>query len=387
MADNEARSIGISLDDMSQLGFSANQKALAGGGQLVEESLSNAMTNNVYGINHRQTPLAVPLNRDRYGYTFFTRPQLNLQDVNLRNIRRMYPLLTTKQNSYLRIIRCLLDPRILHGYSVGRQDDDRSVQPLVCDLVDNYNPFISVLTNQLTSISGWPDLDVQTFTGRPGPYKEEWSIADGTTIDYSAYNVTATFRNSRGDPISSLFSYWANYMSYAFEGVLSPYPDFIIENEIDYNTRIYRLVMDPTNRVVTRIAACGAAFPIGNNTGTMYDFDSTKPYNDANSEITIPFRCMGFIENDDILIRTFNRTVQIFNPSMKDGPREGGEMTLIPQNLLDVMNNRGAPRINPKTRVLEWWMYTPDYEARLQAYQNLDSALDNVMGLNLIPTA
>ena len=51
-------------------------------------------------------------------------------------------------------------------------------------------------------------------------------------------------------------------MSLVFEGKLVPYFDYMAENTIDYNTRIYRLVTDSTHMYVTKIAATGYAFPI-----------------------------------------------------------------------------------------------------------------------------
>ena len=53
-------------------------------------SVDKAIGNNLFGINHRQIPGLVPSNKDIYGFTFFTRPQLNLQTDNIRNERRFY---------------------------------------------------------------------------------------------------------------------------------------------------------------------------------------------------------------------------------------------------------------------------------------------------------
>ena len=50
-------------------------------------SIERASANNLYGINHRLIPGVVPSNKDRYGLTFFVRPQLNMSQDNIRNIR------------------------------------------------------------------------------------------------------------------------------------------------------------------------------------------------------------------------------------------------------------------------------------------------------------
>lgn len=352
MSDSNEPVVNVTLDDLFNLTPSGPQ--------------STAISNNLYGINHRQTASPVPINKDQYGLTFFTRPQLNLSAANLRNVRLFTPLLTQNPTSYQRVIRCLLDPRLLHG------NGDNEV--LTCPFVDNSQAFIPLLTNHLTSLSGWPDIEVPVFTAKEGAYKEGYAMVDGITVNHTTYDVTANFRNSRGDPITNFFYYWSHYMSNVFEGMLLPYTDYIVENMIDYNTRIYRLVLDESKSKVQSIAACGASFPTAVSIGGKFDFSIEKPYNEANKEISIPFKCMGAIYNDDILIFEFNKTVEIFNSEMRDENRDS-VMLNIPQDLLSLFNNRGYPRINPDDYSLEWWISKEQYQSKLQAAAQLDKDL------------
>lgn len=349
--------LNLSIDDLSQTSAVGN--------------ISRAITDNLYGFNHRQTPSPIPINKDHYGLTFFTRPQLNFTTGNLRNIRRMIPLLTEEPMSYQRAIRCLLDPRAMVGY--------KDFSPMSCPLIDNTQAFIPILTNHLVSISGWQDIVVPTFTSKDGAYKESYSMVDGVTVNYTTYDITATFRNSRGDPITSMFYYWAHYMANVFEGTLMPYPDFVMTNELDYNTRIYRLVLDSSKKYVQRIAATGASFPTGVPIGGIFDYSSEKPYNDVNSEIAIPFRCSGAIYNDDILIYSFNKTVQIFNNQMVDGNRESA-MIQIPAQYLTLFNNRGYPRIEPETYELQWWISKASFERKKEAFDATMKSYDLMQG-------
>lgn len=322
-------------------------------------SIERASANNLYGINHRLIPTAVPSNKDRYGLTFFVRPQLNMTQDNLRNIRYFYSLLTSNNTSIQKVVRCLLDPRIVPGIEFvrGGGENKKSLRlpGSQCPLVDNQNPFIPILTNNLISISGWPDLTVPTFTSEPGQYKEAYSQADGVSRNFESFDIDASFRNVRGDPIIMLFYVWCHYQALVFEGKMVPYFDFLAENEIDYNTRIYRLVMDSTNMYVTKIAATGAAFPISVNMSSFFDFNNEKPFNDQSREISVRFRCMGAEYLDDVLIYEFNRTVEIFNPDMRDTRRDSSMVKVAP-SLLTLFNNRGYPRINYNTYELEWYV-------------------------------
>lgn len=315
-------------------------------------SVEKAIGNNLYGFNHRQIRTSVPINKDTYGLTFFTRPQLNMQGDNIRNIRRFYPLLTTNPVTIHRYVRCMLDPRL-------------AADNITCPLVDNQQAFITILSNNLTNISGWPDMVVPTFTTKEGLYKEAYSQVDGIVENYSAYNINATFRNTRGDPIVYLFYIWAFYQSLVFQGLIVPYPDYIIQNRLDYNTRIYRLILDVNKRYVTKIAACGVAFPISDPIGQFFDYSDEKPYNDQSRDITIQFQCLGAQYFDDILVKEFNQTVQIFNPEMRDEFRDGTLVKLSP-NLIGYFNNRGYPRINPDDYELEWWVPYEFFVARTQ---------------------
>lgn len=313
--------------------------------------LDKAIGNNLYGLNHMQTPGAVPSNKDVYGLTFFVRPQLNLQADNIRNYRKLSHLLNQVETSVQRYVRCMLDPRLIHGYTFN----NHTIPTIRCPLVDNANSFIPVLTNNLVSISGWPDLAVPTFTSDPGLYREQYSQVDGIVNNYESYQLTATFRNTKGDPILYMFYVWLHYMSCVFEGRMSPYIDMITENEIDYMTRIYRITLDQQKKTVTKIIACGAAFPLSDPIGSFGDFNIEHPYNDQNKEIPIRFQCLGFECFDDILVKEFNDSIQIFNGGMRDGVREG-RMFKLEKDITHLFKYKAYPRIEPNTYELEWWV-------------------------------
>jgi len=321
-------------------------------------SLDKAIGNNLYGINHQQIPGKVPSNKDTYGLTFFVRPQLNLQKDNIRNSRLFSSLLTDEVKTIQSFVRATLDPRIINGYSLYKDNSATFNQPGVnIPIVDNLNAFIPILTNDITAISGWPDITAPVFTSKTGLYNESYSMVDGVTRNFETFDLQASFRNTKGDPILFLFYVWLHYSSLVFEGVLVPYLDFITENEIDYNTRIYRLVLDQQKNEVRKIAATGASFPISVSAGSYFDYNNEKPYNDQNNVITIAFKSMGVNYQDDILIKEFNDTVTIFNPSMGDKLRKT-EMSKITKQMIAVygLNNRGYPRIDPVNNELEWYV-------------------------------
>ncbi|MBE0438201.1 MAG: hypothetical protein IBX57_00345 [Gammaproteobacteria bacterium] len=336
-------------------------------------SLSSAQSDNLRGINLNLSGTPAPKNQDSYGYTFFTRPDLNMSYDNLAMNRMLTPLLTDDTKSMARALRCMLDPR-------GERQGQQSIKS---EIFNYRQAFLPVLTNNLINISGWPDIVADTYTSKEGVYKESYSMVDGTTHIFNTFDITANFRNIQGDPITLLFAVWVTYQSMVYDGTMVPYPDLILENEIDYNTRIYRLVMDETYKYVQKIAACGAAFPLAAPLGASFNYSNETNYNQDNDQISIPFRCMGVNYLDPILVKEFNQTVVNKFPSMSDKSNnrnhlmvqisdtesygDDGNFSVNPKygaigrTLMNLLNYSLYPRINPDTMELEWWTTKSEY--------------------------
>ncbi len=271
-------------------------------------SRQSALSDNLRGFNiATEGVAAVPPNTDRQGYVFFTRPQLNLRARNCIRHRMMYNLLTYNESSLQTWVRATLDPRL---YS-------NSGEFAKSPLVQNENPFIPLLTNSIRSLSGAPDLIVPTYTSQEGVRKEVHSMVDGPMEYLQDFDMDATFASTQDDPISQLFYTWELYETLVSSDVLNPYADMLVENEIDYNTRIYRIITDKSGKYVNKIAACGAAFPISLPTGEFANFNRDTPINTSQKDIPIRFKCNGAMYNDPILFTSFNEVVKIFNPDFR----------------------------------------------------------------------
>lgn len=351
--DGSSQKIRTALDDVF---------ARSGTGQL-----STAMFDTIFGLNHRSQPNNVPINKDYYGLTFFTRPNMNMTAQNLRQSRLFTPMITTNSNSLPRWVRAALDT------DAGLRGHDTK-------LVDNQQAFIPILTNQLENIAGWPDVTLPTFTSKPGLYQEEFGYADGTTKNFKSYDIRANFRNIQGDPITALFLSWVHYASLVSEGILVPYPPYILNNTVDYNTRIYRLVLDPSRMYVQKIAACGAAFPLDSPIGNAFNFDLDGPINQGNNKISISFRCFGAMYNDPILFYEFNQTVVNANKDM-GGTNDDRAKRLhkLQPGEFNLFNHRGYPYIDVDTGELQWWIKLAEYDAVING-STVDDPTNDIVG-------
>lgn len=333
-------------------------------------ALNTSMGSAFYGINHRQTPTPIPINKDNYGLVFFTRPQLNLSTENIRAERFMGPLLTKQEASIQRIIRMYLDPRL------GASDD-----AMKSPFVDNKNAFMPLLTNHCISCTGWQDVFLDTYTSQPGAYREVYSQTDGVFKNYTTYDISATFRSMPGDPILHLMLFWEFYQAAVFEGKLIPYPDFLVQNEVDYNTRIYRLVLDQSKRYVQKIACTGASFPINAPIGNAFNYENTEPINLSNKEVTIQFKSIGARYMDDIVVHDFNKVVGIFNPDMRYSDMSKSKaMVKVHMAELPLFNGMGYPYIEPNTKELQWYVPKADYNRVITAYNRHEIALVSAIG-------
>lgn len=311
------------------------------------------ISESFYGLNIVGRSAPIPLNTENHGFTFFTRPCMNLSYDNLQVDRLLSNLLMESPDSVQRMIRAYLDP-------LAHRED------LACPGVDPLNPFIPLLSNNLVSMTGWEDFTVRSYTSSPGLYREEYSYVDDVPYSYNAFPLTGTFRNLPGDPITFMMLLWGWYQALVYEGRLMPYPELVLNNEIDYNTRIYRLVMDATRTYVTRIGACGAAYPVSAPIANSFNFSAEgteSPFQTAKDTVTINFQAMGFTYYDHILVYEFNTLGEIFNSNLKDGKRESVMQKLRPWER-EYFNYRSYPRINPASMELEWWVPKNYYESR-----------------------
>ena len=323
---------------------------------------SGASTYTIFnGVNNQGGNPLLPPNVDNQGLTFFTRPCMNLSYNNTKNIRKFAGLglssgdLTAASNeagvkdNMGNVIRCTLMP-------VAFDPDGKSGRS---PIVDDKSPFIALLTNSLLTLSGWPDFAPDTYTSNEGISKEVVSWIDGKPNIYEAFDMTANFVNMEGDPITDLFHIWTEYGTRVLEGSMIPFPFNMAENRVDYQTRIFRLILDKSRKFVQNISST-IAYPTAAPIGAKFNYSNETPLTDEAGQVSVPFRCLGATYDDPILRTEFNRTVELTSPEMHVSNRE----TLM-QKLSDtekaMFNYKAYPYISDENE-LEWWVEKPVYD-------------------------
>lgn len=302
--------------------------------------LDSALTSTIYGIDIFGTGSPAQQTHEQFGLTFFTRPMLNLSYDNITVDRTLNPLGTLEPLSIGRYVRAMLDP--LGNYN--------------CPLVDQTNIFLPLLSNTCESLSGWQDPIIDTYQSPSGIKKESWSIADSSNKVYQVMQLSSSFRNTRGNILGYMFHVWQTYMGLMYEGVVDPYPSFIRHFTIDYQTRIYRLILDNTRTYVQEIVMCGAAFPLANNAGSRANYNRTQVLNQEVDTYSQTWQAMGAFYYDTGAMYDFNEASSLLKPDFAN-PRERMKRyrRLWPSEY-KIFTYRCFPQINTKTARLEWWV-------------------------------
>lgn len=306
--------------------------------------IHNAATLSFFGHNMHNGGIAVSPNHDNQGLVFFTRPSMNLSYNNLLPHRKLHYLLSPLPLSNGRAIRAYLDPW-------GAKADPS----VASSMVNNFNPFIPLLDNLLESLSGWPDTVIDTYVSDQGYMREQWGMVDGTDKIYSSFDLTATFRNIKGDPLIPMFRAWTSYASLVYQGLMAPYPEHLLNNEIDYQARIYRFVLDESRRYVNNCSCCGAGFPTTLPDASKFDYSRSDPVQEGTKQLNISFKCFGAMYDDIWVVEAFNRTVASEYIKMDDSLRSNA-MVKVDVRERHIYNYWAYPRVDPQTMEFEWWV-------------------------------
>jgi len=322
---------------------------------------SAVITNNMYGMEHTGYSYPLPPSMSRTGFVFLTRPQLNMTKWNLRRSRSFMNLLNRNEKSIASWIRNTLDPRLGRRMPTSLKKEQKLVGEQYefhpCPLVDERYGFIPLFTNSVTKMSGLPDKITGKFVSEPNLYKSVYQQVDSSSNLREPVTLDFTARNTLGDPLMHLLDVWADYSMAVFDGTLDPYFDMCVLNEKDYETRVFRIVLDETGRFVEHIVAAYPGFSEGMNISNFFTFDREKTFVEGNNEIQFRLSVPGVEYNDPVLVYEFNKIVTTFNDDMVPKRRDRLMKKLIIGTNRNSDNFRAYPYIDPEDLEFSWWTY------------------------------
>lgn len=306
-------------------------------------SVSKALSNSMHGINISGTPIINNYESAYHELVFFVRPKFNMTSVNLQNDRRTANLLTKSNNTIGSYIRGVLDYRL---------SAKNKVDPA---MLDNELPFISLFTNEIMTLSGWPDNIMPTYVTSAGKMGEQYLQADGQAEFHGKFDLQAKFKRVPGNIVSRVIDTWVLMMSLQNQSIVAPYFKDELDGVRNMDTRIYHLVLDSTRRLVTAIAATGISLPTVSSRGGMFDYNRNEKA--VSKEFDIKFECTGAYYDDPISIQEFNMTTARINTGIRKMLKgEPHNMFKVPHQYHELVRYNGYPIIDVDTMEFNIWL-------------------------------
>lgn len=288
--------------------------------------------NNIFqNFNSRLDRLGgtyVPLNTLNSGYTFITRPRLNLTGANIHNNAIMTTLYANDPKSVAFMMRMLLDtrasrgsalylgPGIDSGATLTNEILDLHKRSIESPLFDVYNPFMTPLCNGLKGISGFPDFNLETEENSGDFHSGNFTYAKGSDFNNRSCEMSLEFRDCQGSVILSLFYYWCLYIALQAKGILVPYPDDEFEQRLNYTVSIYRFIMDPSRRNVLWWAKATGCFPKSVPIGSLFNVNQDEITLESAMNFSIPFTANDVKVNDPAILLDFNILMRRYCPDI-----------------------------------------------------------------------
>lgn len=267
-----------------------------------------------------------PLNYMKTGFTFITRPRLNMTSANLRQ----HPLLTTLQsldpNSVPFMVRALLDTKMSRGESLfrgagsfGNSEDEMDEFANLCahsGLFDPLNPFFTPLQNGLVGISGFPDINIETETTDGDFHSGDFTFAAGSDMGIRSQELSLEFVDVQGSINLSIFFFWCAVMALQRRGTLMPYPDDEYENRLNYTVSIYRFVLDPSMKTILWWNKATGCFPKNAPVGALFNIQQGEVNISSATRFSIPFTANVCEWNNPAILQDFNLLMQRYNSNI-----------------------------------------------------------------------
>lgn len=304
-------------------------------------------------------PAMMPLADDTIGLSFVTRPQLNLADDNIKRSERLKVLMKGGQYSIASYIRGILDERWGAANKVVG--------------LNNLMPFIPVLTEYLKTSTGFGDLQMQIKTTEPGIRDQVYQRVDSKLEENGLFTMSQTYFNPKPSIIPALFQFWESYISEVTSGdrLVSPRFKYLFGNRIDFDCRIYHLIMGADGEFLSHIFATVQSIPVTFPAGSQANIDNTQNTlrGEGQDDFSVQFSSTAMRFNEDGLISSFNDHSYNYNPNLRPQVRDRFFRMLQPSEyqaynygayplLLGVRNDRrGGVGIGRDGIKLTWWVH------------------------------
>lgn len=245
----------------------------------------------------------VQINSELVGLTFFTKPRLNLSTTSLRQDPQLAMMDTLDPLSLMFSLRCNLDTVFMKSRVAAEIAE-------ISPWVNPQSPFNIPLGNTIIGMSGWPDFNLEYETSEAGYFAEDMTLARGSDRGRRTYDISCTFRDIQGGYIMAYFFYWLHAMALQMEGITVAYPDDRAANRLNYTVSIYRFILDPSMKTITKWAKATGCYPVSLPIGEVFNFNPGDSHIPTSQQFTINFKANNVTYMDPRHLTAFNTLVK-----------------------------------------------------------------------------
>ena len=122
-------------------------------------------------------------------------------------------------------------------------------------IYDNFNftsPFIPILQNTCTNVTGAKDFNIETFSYDSDEFGSNLTVPTGMDELWGGGTLTTTHDDIIYGPTSLLFMVWVMYQHYVSRGYITTTRTHIMERILDYTCSIYVFVIGGDGRTIER---------------------------------------------------------------------------------------------------------------------------------------
>lgn len=129
------------------------------------------------------------------------------------------------------------------------------------DNFDFTSPFIPLLMNTCTNVTGAKDLNLQTYEYEEDEFSTKQNVATGMDDIWAPGTLTVSHEDIAYGPVSLLYMLWVFYIHYVSRGYIMPTREHVTERILDYTCSIYIFVIGPDGRTIERFGKFTGCYP------------------------------------------------------------------------------------------------------------------------------
>ncbi len=306
---------------------------------------------SAYSTNFNTNMQTTGLDPQRGGtsFSFFTRPDLNLNSTNLKLI----PFLDWVSKTEIGKMVC---DRLMYPNTAGEG---------IGSLKQNYRSdsrFNILKTNVCKSVDGMKDMVLEAFETEGDLNGTQMTFSNGGDGIESIGEFTAAFNDPIGSPIWLEHFVQYLYQHHVVKGTIAPKYKYLVNKIIDYTCSVYTFRLAEDHKTILRWSKLTGCWPTNVPMGSLNHSNEVK--NDDLEDVTITYKANAYEPMNPRALADFNIT-STANLLQSDLPAPGATKNTLdlmlkgrkePERLLEaVLKNKE----NHKNRTDEIWSGGP----------------------------